>query len=95
MGGAPDQDAAVDMRLALTRLPRRQRATLVLRYYCDLTVYQAAEVLGCTPGTVKSQTSKALEALRRTPEVGVLQSHSGPAGAAACLPLNVGVRNIG
>jgi predicted DNA-binding protein (UPF0251 family) len=38
---------------------------LVLRFYCDLNVDQAAEILGCSPGTVKSQTARALEAVRR------------------------------
>jgi hypothetical protein len=40
-------------------------ATLVLRFYCDLTVEQTAEVLDCTAGTVKSQTARGLESLRR------------------------------
>jgi RNA polymerase sigma-70 factor (sigma-E family) len=62
----PDHDMALDMKTALAGLPPRQRATIVLRFYCDLTVDQAAEVLGCTPGTVKSQTAKALGALRLT-----------------------------
>jgi RNA polymerase sigma-70 factor (sigma-E family) len=72
----PDPDAAVDVNAALVGLPRRQRATIVLRFYCDLTVDQTAEVLGCTPGTVKSQTSKALDSLRRALEPGPLTSHA-------------------
>lgn len=63
-GAWPDHDAAVDLKAALAALPARQRATVVLRYYCDLTVEQAAQVLGCTPGTVKSQTAKGLSSLR-------------------------------
>ena len=55
----------LDMRAALAELPPRQRATLVLRFYCDLSVEQAAELLGCSPGTVKSQTAKGLAAMRR------------------------------
>jgi RNA polymerase sigma-70 factor (sigma-E family) len=62
---AVDQDAVLDLRAAVAALPPRQRATLVLRYYCDLNVDQAAEILGCSPGTVKSQTARALEAVRR------------------------------
>lgn len=60
-----DPDAVLDVREALAAVPPRQRATLVLRFYCDLDVEQAAAVLGCSPGTVKSQTSKGLAALRR------------------------------
>ncbi|WP_460662174.1 sigma-70 family RNA polymerase sigma factor [Kribbella swartbergensis] len=48
----------------LQRLPPRQRAALVLRYYEDLTEVQTAEVLGCSVGTVKSQVSDALKKLR-------------------------------
>ena len=46
-------------------LPSRQRAVIVLRYYEDLTEMQISEVLGCAPGTVKSQASAAMKALRR------------------------------
>ena len=46
-------------------LPVRQRAVIVLRYYEDLTEAQIAEVLGCATGTVKSQSSAAIAALRR------------------------------
>ena len=46
-------------------LPARQRAVIVLRYYEDLTEAQIADVLGCAPGTVKSQASAAIGALRR------------------------------
>jgi RNA polymerase sigma-70 factor (sigma-E family) len=62
---AADHEAALDVRSALAALPPGQRATLVLRFYCDLNVDQAARVLGCSPGTVKSQTAKGLDALRR------------------------------
>jgi len=53
------------VRSALFGLPPRQRATLVLRFYCDLSVEQSAGALGCSAGTVKSQTAKGIEALRR------------------------------
>jgi len=46
-------------------LPAGQRAVIVLRYYEDLTEAQIADVLGCAPGTVKSQSSAAIGALRR------------------------------
>jgi RNA polymerase sigma-70 factor (sigma-E family) len=63
----PVRGADPDLRLvlvaALARLPRRQRATVVLRYFEDLTEAQVAEVLGCSVGTIKSQTAKALRTL--------------------------------
>jgi RNA polymerase sigma-70 factor (sigma-E family) len=59
-----DHDGALDLRAAVAALPPRQRAVLVLRYFCDLNVDQTAQALGCTPGTVKSQTAKALSSLR-------------------------------
>jgi RNA polymerase sigma factor (sigma-70 family) len=64
-----DQRAGADLRqvvlAALNELPRRQRATVVLRYYCDLSEAETAEALGCSVGTVKSQAAKALARLRR------------------------------
>jgi len=50
--------------LATLRLPFRQRAVLVLRYYEDLTEPQIAEALGCRLGTVKSAHHRALARLR-------------------------------
>lgn len=49
----------------LKTLPARQRACIVLRYFEDLTIADTAAALGCSVGTVKSQTSHALAALRR------------------------------
>jgi RNA polymerase sigma-70 factor (sigma-E family) len=56
-----------DLWSAMGRLPRRMRAVVVLRYFEDLTEAQTAELLGCSVGTVKSQTSKALAKLRIDP----------------------------
>jgi RNA polymerase sigma-70 factor (sigma-E family) len=48
----------------LGKLPRRQRAVLVLRYYEGLSDLEIADVLGCAPGTVRGYASRALAALR-------------------------------
>jgi RNA polymerase sigma-70 factor (sigma-E family) len=62
LAGAEDR---IDLLAALTKLSRGQRAVLVLRYWEDLDVTQTAAALGCSTGTVKSQTSYAIAALRR------------------------------
>jgi len=55
---------------ALRQLPPRQRAVIVLRYWEDLTDAQIAASLGCSPGTVRSQLSRALAKLRQSPDLG-------------------------
>jgi RNA polymerase sigma-70 factor (sigma-E family) len=60
----PREDRTLLWSLVLT-LPPRQRACLVLRYYEDLKEREVARLLGCTVGTVKSQTSRAIARLRR------------------------------
>jgi RNA polymerase sigma-70 factor (sigma-E family) len=57
-------DERLDIAAALTRLPSRQRVTLVLRFWVDASVEETAAALGCSSGTVKSQTAKALSNLR-------------------------------
>jgi RNA polymerase sigma-70 factor (sigma-E family) len=54
-----------EMWNALASLPSRQRITVVLRFYEDLTVEETAEVLGVSQGTVKSNTSRGLAKLER------------------------------
>jgi RNA polymerase sigma-70 factor (sigma-E family) len=55
----------LDVIEAMRTLPPRQRATLVCRYHQGLSVQETAEVLGCSAGTVKTQTSRGLAVLRR------------------------------
>ncbi|AKZ56721.1 RNA polymerase sigma factor [Streptomyces ambofaciens ATCC 23877] len=59
---------------AIMKLPARQRAMVVLRYYEDLSEVQTAEVLGVSVGTVKSAVSRALGKLRDDPELGIVRS---------------------
>ncbi|HEY3868954.1 MAG TPA: SigE family RNA polymerase sigma factor [Actinocrinis sp.] len=75
---APDVDHAgsLDVLAALGAVPARQRAAVVLRFYCDLSIEETAALLACSPGTVKSQTSRGLAALRQALET----SHSPQTG---------------
>jgi RNA polymerase sigma-70 factor (sigma-E family) len=59
-----DADRRDALRLALSRLPVKQRAVVVLRFHEDLSEAQVAALLGVSVGTVKSQASKALTKLR-------------------------------
>jgi RNA polymerase sigma-70 factor (sigma-E family) len=68
----PGVEDAVDVRRALAQLPAGQRAVVVLRYWEDLSVFETAQALGKSEGTVKSQASKGLAALRRLLQPGDL-----------------------
>ena len=66
-----DETAAYDVRdavlQALAGLSRRQRAVVVLRYFEGLSETEIAAALGCSPGTVKSASSRAMAKLREHP----------------------------
>ncbi|WP_319459404.1 SigE family RNA polymerase sigma factor [Micromonospora sp. RTP1Z1] len=67
-------DVRLAMRAALRQLPPAQRTVLVLRYYEDLTETQVAELLGCSIGTVRSRTHRAVARLRQLlPDVELLE----------------------
>jgi RNA polymerase sigma-70 factor, ECF subfamily len=69
----PDLELSHVVVQAVGRLPPRQRAVVVLRYFDDLSEADTADALGCSIGTVKSQTAKALSTLRRRPELAGLE----------------------
>jgi RNA polymerase sigma-70 factor (ECF subfamily) len=60
-----DEDEARRVRAAVTRLPEKQRATLILKVYHELTHEEVAGILGSTVGTVKANLFHALGNLRR------------------------------
>lgn len=68
---AGDSHGQVDDRdlllRALQQLPARMRSIVVLRYYLQLSESECAELLGCSIGTVKSTSSRALDRLRTNP----------------------------
>jgi RNA polymerase sigma-70 factor (sigma-E family) len=82
LGWVPDRAAhgsrenefvdSVAVLAALKLLPPRQRAVVVLRYFDDLTEHAAADALGCSVGTVKSQNARALRTLRADPNLQAL-----------------------
>ena len=90
----PDAEMSLDLQAAIASLPPRQRAALVLRFYCDLPVEQAAQVLNCAPGTIKSQTAKALAAIRARlgPEADLADTYS-PSAVQRAVPEEEGLNH--
>jgi RNA polymerase sigma-70 factor (sigma-E family) len=70
MVSAPAPEETESLRRALLALPYRQRAALVLRYYVDLPDEEAASMLGCARGTIRSLVARGSEALREQLEGG-------------------------
>ena len=62
---AASVEGDLDLATVLDLLPDRQRAIVALRFLDDLSVIEVAQLLGIAEGTVKSQTARALETLRR------------------------------
>ena len=65
-----DSATVIAVRVAVARLPQRQRTALVLRYFADLSVAETAEAMRCPEGTVKTLTRQAILALRSTGLIG-------------------------
>jgi len=76
--GIEERDA---LRAALRQLPKGQRAVLVLRFLGDMSIEDTAEVLGCSVGNVKSQSSRGLATLREVlGRVGMAEGKSWTSG---------------
>jgi RNA polymerase sigma-70 factor (sigma-E family) len=62
----PDLETRDELWRALQRLPARQRAAIVLRYYEDLSERRAAEVMGCSLEALRSAVARGMRSLRDT-----------------------------
>lgn len=62
----PEIAGGDEVRNALAKLPAGMRAAVVLRYWADFSVADTARTLGCSEGTVKSQTAKGIARLRES-----------------------------
>jgi RNA polymerase sigma-70 factor (sigma-E family) len=71
----PDHLTGIEVRRALASLQRAHREVLVLRFFADLSEAQTASVLGIPPGTAKSRTARALEALSSHPSLRSRDAH--------------------
>lgn len=69
---SPDHAERLDLVRALTELPKRQRAAVVLRYWADLPEAEVAQIMGCSVGNVRSQAFRGLEKLRAQPALRLL-----------------------
>lgn len=76
----PDDGRSAALWEFVQTLPRKQRAVVVLRYYEDLSEAEVADTLGISVGTVKSQSSRALAALRARVHTQPLLARDGEEG---------------
>jgi RNA polymerase sigma-70 factor (sigma-E family) len=67
-GPEPDVSGRLEIMQALDALSPRQRAAVVLRHYLDLSERRTADLMGCSVGTVKTLTSRGLQAMRERME---------------------------
>lgn len=65
----PDHSEAVAIRAAVTALPKRQRAVVLLHYFDGLTYGEIAQLLECPENTVKSLARRARESLRKSEQI--------------------------
>ena len=79
----PDVAVVTDVRAALTKLPARKRACVVLRHYYGLSEQETARTLGISVGTVKSQTSRGVAELAEMLGTGSEAAERTSAGASA------------
>jgi RNA polymerase sigma-70 factor (sigma-E family) len=83
----PDETATVDQRDELVRLlaalPPRQRTAIVLRYWEELSEAEAARLMGCSTGTVKSAASRGMRRLRELSGEDASSASHGPAAHQA------------
>lgn len=70
--GPVESSGGGELWTLVCELPAQQRAAVVLRYYEQLSIAETAAVLGCSTGTVKSNTHRALAALRRRADCAML-----------------------
>ncbi len=66
---APDPDTRKALTALIKALPPKQRTVIVLRYYEDLPATAIADLLGVSPGTVRSQANRAIATLRAHPQL--------------------------
>jgi RNA polymerase sigma-70 factor (sigma-E family) len=86
-GGFDEAVISASLPAATSKLPAKQRACVVLRYFLDLSEADTASAMGSSVGAVKSNTARALDALRRDPTIGGLVDGTRPSSAGSSMPV--------